>query len=235
MEADGKVEILIGADCYWDFVGGNSIRFIDNRYEVKLPFKDGHSSVLDNYSLAQKMLSRQLMKLNEDSEVAKKYDEVIKGAIKQGIIERIDESDRVTSKVRMVTYLPHHHVLRPDKETTKLRVVFDKLAKYKAEGISLNDVLEPGPPLLPLLYDILVRFCAGKVVLVWDIEKVFLNNSIILEHCDFLHFYGLMTSLVITPRWQFINLKIMSWTRIQPVCFECNSMLPYVAVHKRRC
>ena len=78
--------------------------------------------------------------------------------------------------------------MRPDKETTKLRVVFDASAKHKGEGLSLNDVLDPGPSLLPLLYDILLRFRAGKVVLIGDIEKAFLNISIAPEHRDFLRF-----------------------------------------------
>ena len=52
----------------------------------------------------------------------------------------------------------------------------------------MNDVLDPGPSLLSLLYDILLRFRAGKVVLIGDIEKTFLNISIAPEHQDFLRF-----------------------------------------------
>ena len=48
----------------------DEVRFIDNRYEVKLPFMEGHSPVPDNYSLSQKRLTRQLSRLKEDKEIA---------------------------------------------------------------------------------------------------------------------------------------------------------------------
>ena len=74
--------------------------------------------------------------------------------------------------------------MRPDKETTKLRVVSDAAAKHKGEGLSLYVVLDPGPSVLPLLYDILLRFRAGKVVLIEDIEKAFLKISFAPKHRD---------------------------------------------------
>ena len=164
------------------------VRFVDNRYEIKLPFKEGHSPVPDNYSLTRKRLTTQLSRLKEDEEIAQKYDKVIREQLSEGIIERVNESESIAPKVGMITYLPHHQVLRPERETTKLRVVFDASAKWKGEGLSLNDVLDPGPSLLPLLYDILLRFRVGKVVLIGDIEKAFLNISIAPEHRDFLRF-----------------------------------------------
>jgi hypothetical protein len=46
------------------------------------------------------------------------------------------------------TYLPHHPVYQTDKNTTKIRPVFDGAAQSKF-GPSLNDVLETGPNLNP--------------------------------------------------------------------------------------
>ena len=99
------------------------------------------------------------------------------------------ESIHDATNIGMVTYPPHHHALRPDKETTKLRVVFDASAKCKG-SLSINDVLDPGPSLLPLLNDVLLRFRTGKVTFIRDIEKAFLNISIAPEHRDLLRFYG---------------------------------------------
>jgi hypothetical protein len=55
------------------------------------------------------------------------------------------------------TYLPHHPVYRMDKNSTKIRPVFDGAAKSKF-GPSLNDVLETGPNLNPDLLSVLIRF-----------------------------------------------------------------------------
>ena len=77
-------------------------------------------------------------------------------------------------------------MIRLDKETTKLHVVFDALAK--STGPSLNDCLYVGPPMSPLLHNILLRFRIHKMALMADIEKAFLNISIVPEHRDFLRF-----------------------------------------------
>ena len=58
-------------------------------------------------------------------------------------------------EVGEVMYLPHRGVVKEDKSSTKLRVVFDASAKLTGE-LSLNDVLYKGPCLTPLLYDVLL-------------------------------------------------------------------------------
>ena len=45
-------------------------------------------------------------------------------------------------------YLPHHDVIREDKETSKARVVYDASAKG-SNGDSLNDCMMVGPVLQP--------------------------------------------------------------------------------------
>ena len=74
-----------------------------------------------------------------------------------------------------------------DRKTTKLRVVFDASSKCPGE-VSLNDALYSGPNLLPLLFDILIRFRVHKVAITGDIEKAFLNVSIKLEQRNMLRF-----------------------------------------------
>ena len=58
-------------------------------------------------------------------------------------------------------YLHHHAVLREDKWTTKLRVLFDAYAKIN--GPALNDCLYSGPKFGQTPMDIMLRFHAQKV------------------------------------------------------------------------
>ena len=112
------------------------------------------------------------------------YDDVIQDQLKDGVIEKVNKEEY--SPPGQVHYLPHREVIRYDKDTTKLRVVFD--ASAKANGPSLNDCLYVGPPLSPLLYDILLRFRVHKIAMTADIEKAFLNIAIAPQHRDFLRF-----------------------------------------------
>ena len=54
-------------------------------------------------------------------------------------------------------YVPHHPVIRESSESTKTRIVYDCSFKAKQQLPSLNDCLETGPALQPLLFDILLR------------------------------------------------------------------------------
>ena len=59
--------------------------------------------------------------------------------------------------VGKVHYLPHHAVIRVDKDTTKPRIVYDANARSGRNTPSLNDCLYDRPPLSPLIYDMLLR------------------------------------------------------------------------------
>ena len=53
-------------------------------------------------------------------------------------------------------YIPHQPVIRDQAKSTKMRIVYDCSAKANS-GVSLNDCLEVGPPLQPMIFDILQR------------------------------------------------------------------------------
>ncbi len=69
-------------------------------------------------------------------------------------------------------YLPVHGVFKESSTTTKVRPVFDASAR-SSSGASLNDTLEPGPNLYPLLTDILLRFRSHNIAFSADISKMF--------------------------------------------------------------
>ena len=91
----------------------------------------------------------------------------------------------------LLHYLPHHAVVRQDRETTKIRVVYDGSARDKNESHSLNDCLLTGPNYVPMLFDILLRFRTYPVALTGDIERAFLMIRIAEEDRDALRFLWL--------------------------------------------
>ena len=70
-------------------------------------------------------------------------------------------------------YLSHFAIVRPEKSTTKTRVVFDASAKFN--GPSLNDVICQGPKLQRDIIDVLLRFPRFPVALVCDIAEMYLE------------------------------------------------------------
>ena len=94
--------------------------------------------------------------------------------------------DEVPKKPGQVYHLPHQPVLREDKETTKIRAVFD--ASCASDRSSLNDCLYSSPNLLSKIFDILLRFQFNFIAILADIKQAFLNLEISKEHRDFLRF-----------------------------------------------
>ena len=154
----------------------------ERRYGTKLPFKENHPVLYDHFDLCAKRLGRLFKKLKSDKELLKNYNDVFADQLKQDIIEEAPED----YKVRECHYLPHHAIFREDKNTSKIRIVFD--ASARSEGPRLNDCLYMGPQLTPLIFDILHRFRAYPVALTSEIEKAFLQISIEPMERNYLRF-----------------------------------------------
>ncbi|XP_072010850.1 uncharacterized protein [Engystomops pustulosus] len=83
-------------------------------------------------------------------------------------------------------YLPIFGVYHP-KKPGQIRVVFDSSAKF--EGVSLNDVLLPGPDLNNRLLGVLLRFRRDSVAFMADIQQMFHCFLVKEEHRNFLRFF----------------------------------------------
>jgi hypothetical protein len=92
-------------------------------------------------------------KLEKDKFIQGEYQKTIESYIEKGYLKRVTEEE---SSPPEVWYLPHFPVVRMDKTSTKVRIVFDCSAK--TDGISLNGVIYTGPKLEQELFDVLIRF-----------------------------------------------------------------------------
>ena len=130
-----------------------NLKFDGTRYEVKLSFKEVHPVLPDNFRNSVARLGSLLWHLKQDPEVLREYNAVLMEQSANGMIEDVLENMLPAGGVH---YIPHHAVIRRDKETTKLRIAFN--ASSKTEGLSLNGSLNSGPCLVPNLFDELLRF-----------------------------------------------------------------------------
>ena len=112
------------------------------------------------------------------------YHKIIKQYINDGIVKPVS-STKTSYDLESVHYLPHRAVVRQNRDTTKVRIVFDASVHVNNEP-SMNDSLYSGPCMLPLLHDILIRFRIGKIVVSADVQQAFLQIEIDENHRHFL-------------------------------------------------
>ena len=78
--------------------------------------------------------------------------------------------------------MPHSPVIRELAETVKMRIVYDASARENHQSPSLNDYLHVGPPLQPLLHDVLVRNRLKSIALTANVKQAF--HQILIDPKD---------------------------------------------------
>lgn len=153
----------------------------DGRYAVALPFKDPDPLCQygESRDVAKARWLQMERRLEKDPSLKKEYNEVMNEYLD---LQHMQELKREDKYKPTAVYLPHHAVIRADKTTTKVRVVFDASCKYKNQ-VSLNDDLMVGPRLQQDLRHIIMRWRQHKVGLVADIVKMY--RQVIVTQPDF--------------------------------------------------
>ena len=149
----------------------------EGRYVVSLPWVSLRLSS-NNYTECLSRVNLLRSKLVRNEGLMREYEGTFSQQLEMGVIETVPQAELC---IEPNFYLPHHGVVRQQKETTKLRIVFDGSAKTKS-NLSLNDCLAKGPNHTPLVFHILLRFRSFCVALVADVEKAF--HQISIEECD---------------------------------------------------
>ena len=129
-------------------------------------------------SCVDKRFSDRLILLSE-------YDNIMKEHGNLNSIEPI-----IDYQLNKTHYLPHRPVVKENRQTTKVRMIFDASCKGRSKQ-SFNDTLKPGPSLTPLLSHVLLRFRSFNYVTIGDLEKPFLQISISPEDRNFVRFIWL--------------------------------------------
>ena len=181
----------------------DSLKYKNGRYEVGIPWKNGTKCIKNNRHMAMKRLYCTERKLAKDPDAAKDYNNIIKDYLVKGYIHKVPDEN---IQQENVWYLPHFAVFRPDKATTKTRIVFDGSAK--SNGKSLNEEIHQGPNLQKELFAVLLRFRRHPVAVVSDVSEMYLQVKVKREDQQFLRFL-----------WRDMDISRT------PDCFEFDSLI----------
>lgn len=183
----------------------DKIVFNGERYEARLPWVHDNVTLDSNYNGALSRFKTLVNKLTKNSKLLE-YDDVMCDYFRNDCAERVCEKESGKAY-----YMPHRPVYREEKDTTKVRIVFD--ASAHAQGLpSLNDVLDSGENLVPELLRVLLNFRIGDIALTADVEKAFLQISLNKDERDSHRFLWFEERL--KDEQNLPNLAIYRMTRV---------------------
>lgn len=152
-------------------------------YETGLTWKGNHPQLPTNKKGSLRRLDNLVRKL-ERTDSYNDYDQVITDQLREGIIE-----PALGEPVNKEFYIPHKAVIKENASSTTLRVVYDASARAQPTAPSLNECLNPGPPLQNMLWNVLVHQRSYPVAVCGDIQKAFLQVRIKECERDALRFH----------------------------------------------
>ena len=195
MTGDSSADGLTVQDCKDIEYMKNTVTYspTNKRYTVKLLFKDPNNTTLKNnykIALARYMsLEKQLAKT--DNHLVELYNEGIMEHVRSGKYKVLSEKEaqKRQSSDYPAYFLSHRGVLRPSHETTPMRIVFNASLNTPSSngerGKSLNCLLSKGPPFLPDITKLILKFRQYPIVFVFDIKRLFLQIDVHPDHRDY--------------------------------------------------
>ncbi|GFW76139.1 integrase catalytic domain-containing protein [Trichonephila clavipes] len=137
------------------------------RYTVAMPLKEDPSCLGESRQAAIQRLNSLWKRLSRDKEYLSLYEKFLQE------YEDLDHMREIKADGSGVAfYMPHHGVYRPEKSTTKKRIVFNA-SSPSTSGKSLNSIQFNGGLVQEDLFSIMVRFRKHKYAFTTDIEKMF--------------------------------------------------------------
>ena len=160
-----------------DFLLSNMERQPDGRLVIPITWnsKNCHN-LAKNYNLSKSILLANFEKFRHAPDHLSAYDQVFREQEALGIIERIENPEIFMRENPSCAFLPHMGIVKPDRLTTKIRIVFMSNLVGKKDNpnaLSNNNCVLPGPALNDKLSSALMMLRFDKFMFIADIQKAF--------------------------------------------------------------
>ena len=144
-----------------------SCELVGKKWIMNYPWKKDPSQLPNNYSQVLKKLESTESKQPNH---AKDYDAQIKEMEDRKFSRKLTQEE-VAEWKKPAHYIAHHAVIRGEKKSTPVRIVFNSSASFK--GHCLNDYWYKGHDLLNNLFGVILRFRENAVAVCGDIAKMY--------------------------------------------------------------
>ena len=143
---------------------------VGKQWMIPYPWKKDPMLLPDNKPLAMKRLESTERRLKKDPEKGVAYDKQMEEMKEMQFSRKLSRKEMDNYK-GPVHYIPHHAIIRPEKKSTPVRIVFNSSSVY--QGHALNDYWLKGPDLLNNLFGVILRFREKEVAVMGDISKMY--------------------------------------------------------------
>lgn len=170
-----------------NFALKNLSRENDGRLQVPLLWNGKVSHLLSkNENLAKLVLKSNLKKLKKNKDYLLLMDQTIKDQLAAGIIQPVHNLEQYKTEHPEYSFLPHMGVFKPERDTTKCRVVFlsnlREIEANKRLSLSHNQCIHSGPTLNQKLSSAFFHLRFDRKLLTYDLKKAF--NMLSLSETD---------------------------------------------------
>jgi hypothetical protein len=156
----------------------------DGHIQLPTIWKEGLPKRQNNFEYAKKRLFSLLgPKLMTNGTLLKDYNDVFLEWEASGYIEKVQVENLLRPNV---WYWAHFPIVKEEKETTKIRPVFDGAAKFR--GNCINDYIWTGPTVMNELISVVQRFCQYDYAITGDVKEMFLQVRVPDNEKDYLRF-----------------------------------------------
>jgi hypothetical protein len=161
----------------------NSAKKVGKQWMIPYPWEKDPSSLPDNKNQAVKRLKSTERRLLKYPDQATAYDNQMVEMEEMKFASKLT-NEEIENYKGPVHYIPHHAVLRPEKKSIPVRIVFNSSSVY--QGNRLNDNWKKRPDLLNNLFGVVLRFREKEVAVSDDISKMY-HRVLIQERDQHVH------------------------------------------------
>ena len=160
-----------------------SAKKVGNQWMIPYPWKKDPTLLPDNKVQALKRLEATERRLQKNPDQALAYKKQMVEMEEMKFARKLSKEE-IENYEGPVHYISHHAVIRPEKKSTPVRIVFNSSSVF--QGSRLNDYWNKGPDLLNNLFGVVLRFREKEVAISGDISKMY-HRVLVPEEDQHVH------------------------------------------------